>query len=64
MIKKKKKLTKKNYLNKGSKLAVILYEENIWSGWIGVEGGKAEDFSGRDINVAFTLGKKDNKNTD
>ena len=48
-------------LNKGSKLAVILYEENIGSEWIGVEGGKAEDFSGRDINVVFTLGKKDNK---
>ena len=51
-------------LNKGSKLAVILYEENIGSEWIGVEGGKAEDFSGRDINVVFTLGKKDNKNSD
>ena len=64
MIKKKKKLTKKNNLNKGSKLAVTLYEENIGNEWKGVEGGKAEDFSGRDINVVFTLGKKDNKNTD
>jgi hypothetical protein len=51
---------------KGSKLAVILYEENIGSEWIGVEGGKPEDFSGRDINVVFTLGRNNdnNKNDD
>ena len=50
-------------LNKNSKLAVILYEENIGSEWIGVEGGKPEDFSGRDINVVFTLGRiKDGNN--
>ena len=44
--------------NKNSKLAVILYEDNIGSEWIGVEGGKKEDFEGRDINVIFTLGLK------
>ena len=43
-----------------SKLAVILYEDNIGSEWIGVEGGKKEDFSGRDVNAVFTLGLKDN----
>ena len=43
-----------------SKLAVILYEDNIGSEWIGVEGGKKEDFSGRDVNAVFTLGFKDN----
>ena len=60
---KKQKTTESiDNLNK-SKLAVILYEENIGSEWIGVEGGKAEDFSGRDINVVFTLGKKDNNNS-
>jgi len=41
-----------------SKLACILYEENIGSEWIGVEGGKREDFTGRDINAVFTLGLK------
>ena len=45
-----------------SKLAVILYEENISSEWIGVEGGKRDDFSGRDLNAVFTLGVKDDIN--
>ena len=49
-----------------SKLAVILYEDNIGSEWIGVEGGKREDFSGRDVNCVFSLGIKGQtqKNTD
>ena len=45
-----------------SKLAVILYEENISTEWIGVEGGKREDFSGRDLNAVFTLGVKEEAN--
>jgi hypothetical protein len=45
-----------------SKLAVILYEENISTEWIGVEGGKREDFSGRDLNAVFTLGVKEDIN--
>ena len=45
-----------------SKLAVILYEENISTEWIGVEGGKREDFSGRDLNAVFTLGVKEEVN--
>jgi hypothetical protein len=42
-----------------SKLAVILYEDNIGSEWIGVEGGKKDDFSGRDVNAIFSLGIKE-----
>ena len=41
-----------------SKLAVILYDDNIGTEWIGVEGGEKEDFSGRDINAVFSLGIK------
>lgn len=57
--KRKKKETKQTLENENnSKLAVILYEDNIGNEWIGVEGGKQEDFSGRDINVIFTTGLK------
>ena len=56
-VKKKKDLESESSM---SKLAVILYEDNIGSEWIGVEGGKKEDFSGRDVNAVFTLGLKDN----
>ena len=60
----KKKETKQTLENENnSKLAVILYEDNIGNEWIGVEGGKQEDFSGRDINVIFTTGLKANTNT-
>ena len=67
--KKKKDKNKPEDLDKikGSKLAVILYEDNIGSEWIGVEGGVRDDFEGRDINVVFTLRKKNdtnNKNDD
>ena len=41
-----------------SKLAIILYDEIIGNEWIGVEGGKKEDFSGRDIYAVFSLGLK------
>jgi len=47
-----------------SKLAVILYEENISTEWLGVEGGKREDFSGRDLNAVFTLGVKEDETSD
>ena len=43
-----------------SKLAVILYEKDIGSEWIGVERVKPEEFNQRDINVVFTLGLIDN----
>ena len=49
--------------SENSKLAVILYEDNIGSEWIGVEGGKREDFTGRDVNAVFTLGVNTPKKT-
>ena len=49
--------------SENSKLAVILYEDNIGSEWIGVEGGKSEDFAGRDVNAVFTLGTKHKENS-
>ena len=42
--------------NENSKLAIILYDDNIGSEWIGAEGGKKEDYSGRDIYAVFSLG--------
>ena len=49
--------------NLTSKLAVILYEDNISQEWIGVEGGKKEEFEGRDIFSVFSLNEgKDNNN--
>ena len=42
-----------------SKLAAILYEDNLETEWIGVEGGESTSFDGRDINCIFTLGLKD-----
>ena len=45
-----------------SKLAVIIYNEIILSEWIGVEPGKEDDFSERDINTVFSLGLKKNIN--
>ena len=50
-------------INLASKLAVILYDDNIGSEWIGVEGGKKEDFTGRDINAVFSLGLKGQQTT-
>ena len=44
-----------------SKLAVILYDDSISCEWLGVEGGKKEDFEGRDIFAIFSL-KDDNNN--
>ena len=54
--KKKEKKEEKTLDNADkSKLAAILYEDNIGSEWIGVEGGTSEEFTGRDINVVFAL---------
>ena len=38
-----------------SKLAIILYDENIGNEWIGIEGGKKEDFVNRDKYALFSL---------
>ena len=46
-------------INLTSKLAVILYENNICSEWIGIEEGKREDFFVKEINAVFTF-KDDN----
>ena len=49
--------------NLSSKLAVILYDDNIGKEWLGVEGGKKEDFEGRDIFAVFSFDQeKDNNN--
>ena len=64
--KKDKEKTKKETLdgmNLSSKLAVILYDDNIGNEWIGVEGGKKEDFSGREINAVFYLGSENQTTT-
>ena len=45
-----------NNNNSQSKLAVILYEDNINNEWMGIKEGKKEDFSGRDINALFCIG--------
>ena len=60
--KKDKDKGNENLENLSSKLAVILYDDNIGSEWIGVEGGVRDDFEGRDINVVFTLRKKNDNN--
>jgi len=47
---------KKEFLdNLSSKLAVILYGDNIGNEWLGVEGGKKDDFEGRDIFAVFSF---------
>ena len=62
--KKDKDKTKKESIdNISSKLAVILYDENISTEWIGVEGGKLEDFNGREINAVFSLGSESQTST-
>ena len=38
-----------------SKLAVILYDDNIGNEWLGVEEGKKDDFEGRDTFVVFSF---------
>jgi len=38
-----------------SKLAVILYDDNIRNEWLGVEEGKKDDFEGRDTFVVFSF---------
>ena len=42
-------------INISSKLAVILYEDNICNEWLGVKEGKKEDFSGLDIHAIFSI---------
>ena len=44
--------------NLQSKLAVILFDDCIGKEWIGVEGGKKEDFEGRDTFAVFSFEDK------
>lgn len=44
--------------NINSSFAIILYEENIASEWIGVEQGELKEFNGIDLNVIFCTGIK------
>ena len=62
----KKKRDKKqsiDSINFNSKLAVILYEDNIGSEWIGVELGSKDTFNERYINCIFSNGLKKKKNS-
>jgi len=47
---------------KKSELAAIIYENDICKEWIGVEGGKKEDFVDKNIFSIFSVGFKDIKN--
>ena len=44
--------------NLQSKLAVIFFDDSIGKEWIGVEGGKKEDFEGRDTFAVFSFEDK------
>jgi len=45
-----------------SKLAVILYDDNINNEWLGVEGGKKEDFEEVEKYVVFSYEKRSDNN--
>ena len=48
--------------NLSFKLAVIIYSDKINNEWLGVEGGKKEDFEGRDIYAVFSLKEENDDN--
>ena len=50
--------------NLQSKLAVILFDDNVSKEWLGVEGGKKEDFEGRDIFAVFSFEDKSTTTTE
>lgn len=54
--KKEKDKSKLEVQDQNSKLAVILYEENIGSEWLGVEQGTLNDFEGKDKAMIFVKG--------
>ena len=64
-MKRKKKDKKQSIdsINFNSKLAIILYEDNIGSEWIGVELGSKDAFNERDINCIFSHGLKKKNNS-
>ena len=48
--------------NLSSKLAVIIYANNINNEWLGVEPGKKEDYENRDCYAVFSLQEEKNNN--
>jgi Ran GTPase-activating protein (RanGAP) involved in mRNA processing and transport len=54
----KDKNQNENLDNVQSKLAVIFFDDSIGKEWIGVEGGKREDFEGRDTFAVFSFEDK------
>ena len=54
----KDKNQNENLDNVQSKLAVIIFDDSIGKEWIGVEGGKREDFEGRDTFAVFSFEDK------
>ena len=54
----KDKNQNENLENLKSKLAVIFFDDSIGKEWIGVEGGKREDFEGRDTFAVFSFEDK------
>ena len=49
--------------NLSSKLAVIIYDNNISKEWLGVEEGKKEDFEGREVFAVFSFKEENECNT-
>ena len=49
--------------NLSSKLAVIIYDDNISNEWLGVVEGKKEDFIGKDIFAVFSFKEGKDNNT-
>ena len=49
--------------NLSSKLAVIIYDDNISNEWLGVVEGKKEDFIGNDIFAVFSFKEGKDNNT-
>ena len=48
--------------NLSSKLAVIIYANNINNEWLGIEPGKKEDYENRDCYAVFSLQEEKNNN--
>ena len=49
--------------NLSSKLAVIIYDNNISKEWLGVEEGKKADFEGKDVFAVFSFKEENECNT-
>lgn len=47
-----------------SKLAVILYPDNVGNEWLGVDQGRLDDFEGKDKAMIFVKGIQEKKNSE